>query len=105
MLDTTIELIRLGLKADPTVTKQERARRLASLFEPATHKPSPITPTELRLVRRVEVARRMSRSLRFVDKLAASGILRKRTLPGRARASGFLASDVDALIQGGGLNQ
>jgi hypothetical protein len=32
----------------------------------------------------------------------ASGILAKRKLPRRVRASGFLASDVDALIQGGG---
>lgn len=53
---------------------------------------------EPRLVRRAEVARRLSRSLRFVDKLAASGVLAKRKLPGRVRALGFLASDVDALI-------
>jgi hypothetical protein len=33
-----------------------------------------------------------------VDKLAASGVLAKRKLPGRLRASGFLASDVDGLI-------
>jgi hypothetical protein len=98
MLNTTLEILRSGLKSDPTLTPHERARLLAALREPAVQKPAPVTFTEPHLVRRAEVARRMSRSLRFVDKLAASGILAKRRLPGRVRASGFLASDVDALI-------
>jgi predicted DNA-binding transcriptional regulator AlpA len=105
MLQTTIEILRSGLKSDPTLTPQERTRLLATLREPAAQKPAPVAHTELRLVRRAEVARRLSRSLRFVDKLAASGVLPKRKLPGRVRASGFLASDVDALIQGGGNNE
>jgi hypothetical protein len=98
MLNTTIEILRSGLKADPTLTPQDRTRLLAALREPAAQKSEPVTSAEPRLVRRAEVARRMSRSLRFVDKLAASGILAKRKLPGRVRASGFLASDVDKLI-------
>lgn len=52
-------------------------------------------------MRRAEAAQRLSCSLRSLDRLAASGALRKRTLPGRERASGFLASDVEALILGG----
>jgi len=103
MLNTTLEIVRSGLKADPTLTPQDRTRLLAALREPAVQKPAPITSTEPRLIRRAEVARKLSRSLRFVDKLAASGVLAKRKLPGRMRASGFLASDVDALIQGGGV--
>jgi hypothetical protein len=102
MLNTTLEIVRSGLKADPTLTPQERARLLAALREPAAQKSASVTSTEPRLIRRAETARRMSRSLRFVDKLAAAGILAKRKLPGRVRASGFLASEVDALIQGGG---
>jgi hypothetical protein len=102
MLNTTLEIVRSGLKADPTLTPQERTRLLAALREPAAQKSAPVTSTEPRLIRRAETARRLSRSLRFVDKLAAAGILAKRKLPGRVRASGFLASDVDALIQGGG---
>jgi hypothetical protein len=103
MLNTTIEILRSGLKADPTLTPHERARLLAALRQPETPKLPPEYSTEPRLIRRAETARRLSRSLRFVDKLAASGVLAKRKLPGRVRASGFLASDVDALIQGGGV--
>jgi hypothetical protein len=98
MLSTTLEICRSGLKSDPTLTPHERTRLLAALRQPATQKSAPVISAEPRLVRRAEVARRMSRSLRFVDKLAASGILTKRKLPGRLRASGFLASDVDKLI-------
>jgi hypothetical protein len=103
MLQTTLEIVRSGLKSDPTLTAQERARLLATMRESVAQKSAPVTPTEPRLIRRAEVARKLSRSLRFVDKLAASGILAKRKLPGRVRAAGFLASDVDALIQGGGV--
>jgi len=103
MLGTTIEIIRSGLKSDPTLTPHERARLLAALRQPAAQKSGRETSSDPRLVRRAEVARRLSRSLRFVDKLASAGILAKHKLPGRLRASGFLASDVDALIIGGDL--
>jgi hypothetical protein len=98
MLNTTLEIVRSGLKADPTLTPQERARLLAAMREPTVQKSEPVISAEPRLVRRAEVARRLSCSLRTVDKLAASGVLAKRKLPGRLRASGFLASDVDGLI-------
>jgi predicted DNA-binding transcriptional regulator AlpA len=98
MLSTTLEIVRSGLKGDPTLTPQDRARLIAALREPTAQKSAPIIFTEPRLVRRAEVARRLSCSLRTVDKLAASGVLAKRKLPGRLRASGFLASDVDSLI-------
>lgn len=104
MLNTTLEIVRSGLKSDPTLTPQDRARLLAALRQPAAQKAAPEPSVEPRLVRRAEVARRLSRSLRFVDKLAASGALAKRKLPGRVRASGFLASDVDALILAEGQN-
>lgn len=98
MLSTTLEIIRSGLKADPTLTPQDRVRLLSTLRTPAAQKPAPETFAEPRLVRRADVARRLSCSLRTVDKLAASGVLAKRKLPGRLRASGFLASDVNSLI-------
>lgn len=98
MLHTTLEIVRSGLKADPTLTPQDRLRLIAALREPTAQKSVPVIPTEFRLIRRAEVARRLSCCLRTVDKLAASGILVKRNLPGRVRASGFLASDVDRLI-------
>ncbi len=54
------------------------------------YQPSPIT---------------VSCSMRTIDKLAATGILQRRKLPGPLRASGFLASDIDALILAGGASQ
>src|ERR1700691_1120527 len=98
MLNTTLEIVRSGLKADPTITPQDRQRLLAILRAPAAQIFVPVISTEFRLIRRAETARRLSCSLRTVDKLAASGVLIKRKLPGRVRASGFLASDVDRLI-------
>jgi len=98
MLPTTIEIVRSGLKSDPTISPQERARLLAAMREPAAQKSELVISAEPRLVRRAEVARRLPCSLRTVDKLATSGILAKRKLPGRLRASGFLGSDVDGLI-------
>ena len=49
----------------------------------------------------MEVARRLGRSPRAVDRLAAEGALRKVLLPGRTRAAGFRESDVAALIAWG----
>ena len=99
MLATTIEIIRSGLKADPSLTPAVRARLLALLRNgPEAPKPETTTERAARIIRRAEVARRLSCSLRTVDGLAASGVLKKRTFPGRVRASGFLESDIAALI-------
>lgn len=102
MLTPTLEIIRSGLKSDPSLTPSDRARLLA-LLRNATSETKPVTTTEsvARIIRRAEVAARMSCSLRLVDRLAATGVLLKRRLPGRVRASGFLESDVSALIAGG----
>lgn len=101
MLTTTIEIIRSGLKSDPSLNPADRARILATIRN-SMNAPKVDTAinSEPRLIRRVEVARRLSCSLRTVDKLAVNGVLAKRKLPGRVRASGFLASDVDALVSG-----
>jgi hypothetical protein len=53
---------------------------------------------ESRVLTRIDVARRFNRSLRFVDKLAVEGILRRVKMPGRQRACGFLAEEVDRLM-------
>jgi hypothetical protein len=99
MLPTTYDALKSILRADPSITPSDRNQYLAQLRTGATPA-DPVSPHEPRLLRRAEVADRLSRSLRTVDKLAASGLLRKRKLPGRVRASGFLESDVTALIAG-----
>ena len=101
MLDTTVDAVKAILRSDPTVGPGDRSHLLMLLRKGAdSAKPHPATPTEPRLLRRAEAAQRLSVSLRTVDKLGASGALKKRKLPGRTRAAGFLESDVTALVAG-----
>ena len=101
MLRTTYDAINAVLRADPSVPVPERNRHLALLRSGAEpRKPETSAEPVARIIRRAETAERLSCSLRTVDKLAATGVLKKRKLPGRVRASGFLESDVTALIAG-----
>jgi predicted DNA-binding transcriptional regulator AlpA len=98
MLPTTLKICRTAFEADQTLSPADRSRLVALLRNGATARHVEPTNRVERLIRRREVAERISCSLRTVDKLAATGILAKRKLPGRTRASGFLESDVVALI-------
>ena len=99
MLDSTVQVIKASLKADPSIQVAERSRLLAMLRTGG--QPDESHTSNPRLIRRAEVARRIGVSLRTVDNLARQGILRKRVLPGRQRSSGFLSCDVDTLLLGG----
>jgi hypothetical protein len=95
MLQTTVEIIRSGLKGDPSLTPTDRARLIALLRNgQAAPKVEPTAERVPRILRRAEVARRLSCSLRTVDKLP----IKKIKLPGRQRAAGFLESDVNTLL-------
>jgi hypothetical protein len=99
MLQSTIEVLRSVLKSDPTVSPAERTMLLAQLRHGGkSAQAEPVVKSEARLVRRAEAARRLACSMRTIDKLAATGALQRRKLPGRCRASGFLLSDVDTLV-------
>ena len=103
MLPTTLQAVRSILTADPSVNPAER-NRLVSLLRHrplAGEKSATIAAHAVaRIIRRQEVAQRLSVSLRTVDNLAKSGMLCERTFPGRKRASGFLESDVVELLTG-----
>jgi len=100
MLTTTLEAGSALLKTDPTLAPNDRRRLLSMWREDASgDKRSSVEPTENSIIRRAEFARRISRSVRFVDRLAADGVIRKVVLPGRVRAAGFRESDVAALIE------
>jgi len=102
MLATTLQILKSGLQADPTLSPGDRARLLAALRNDATPqlKPQPPPPDNTpRLLRRAEVARRLSCSLRSVDKLP----IKKFKLPGRQRAAGFIEADINALLAGKGI--
>ncbi len=104
MLTTTFDAIRSVLKADPSINPPRRNQLLALLRDRGA-KPaeavSGVADASLRLLRTAEVARRLGYSTRTVHNLAKTGVIKKFRLPGRKRASGFLESDVVALLQGG----
>ncbi len=101
MLDSTIELIRAGLKTDPTLSSEERAKLLGVLRNHDKQTQSPqtavrdVTP---KIIRRKQAAERLNSSLRFVDQLARQGILKKCVLPGWSRAVGILESSLSAVL-------
>jgi hypothetical protein len=99
MLTTTIDIIRSALRADQTVEVAERDRIVKFLRKP--EKSELAQPSPPKILHRHEVAQRLGRSLRFVDRLARNGLLRKVTIPGRKRAIGFRSGELDALIVGG----
>ncbi len=99
MLTTTVEVMKASLKADQTVDPATRIRIINAVQAAAKSESNPEEHAH-RLLRRGEVARRLSVSLRTIDKLHTQGILKKVSLPGRGRAAGFRLSDVEALIGG-----
>ena len=106
MLPTTLQAVRSILTADPSLNPAERNRLVSLLRQgplPDVKNATPAAPAVARMLRRGEVAQRLSVSVRTVDALAKSGTLRKRTFPGRKRASGFLESDVIDLLTGRGV--
>jgi hypothetical protein len=105
MLTTTADAMKALLKADPSLTPTDRARIIGAMRnQDREEQPVKVaaTPKESRVLPRAEVARRFNRTMRFVDKLAVEGILRRVKMPGRQRGCGFLADEVERLIAGEG---
>jgi len=102
MLPTTIEAITAILKADATVTPNERVTMIALLKEHGRtgQTGNTVALLERRILRRVDVARILACSTRAVDYMASQGILRKVVLPGRKRSRGFVSVEVDRLLDG-----
>lgn len=107
MFKTTIEAVNAVLKADPGITPADRARLLALLRNHGKDAAPPRVPTvtENCILPRAAVAMRFGRSKRFIDKLASAGILRRVKMPGRQRACGFLAIEVERLMTGEGVTK
>lgn len=100
MLPTTLDMIRAALKCDPSLSPAERAEIIDRIKgRKAKPEKSVATPTEDRIVRRKEAAKRLGVSLRTLDLIAESGHLKRKKLPGRTRSVGFLESDLLALMR------
>jgi hypothetical protein len=102
LLPTTLDVIRAALKSDPNPSPADRARLLALIRAGGAPqpKPAPMVATGPRILARREVASRLSKTLRFVDRLAQQGVLKKVRVRGRARSIGFLEADINNLIAG-----
>lgn len=106
MLPTTADAWKAILKADPTVTPDIRAELLALVRNHGRDKKTDkAREPENRIVNRREARDRFfpGKSLRYLDKLAAQGVLRRIVLPGRTRAAGFNVAEIERLITGGAL--
>ena len=101
MLPTTKDAIRAMLKADASLTPENRLEILSAMDAAGRGPSSSRTEVkgDTKVVRRKEVAQMFGRSVRFVDMLAQSNELRRVKLPGRKRACGFRLADVIALIK------
>ncbi|MDD5705845.1 MAG: hypothetical protein PHR35_07960 [Kiritimatiellae bacterium] len=102
MLPTTVEAVKALLKADPVLTPLDRQRIVTAIRNHGKDAAPPqrACVVEKRILSRRDVARRFSRSVRFVDDLGKAGILRRVKLPGRRRACGFLAEEVERVMGG-----
>ncbi len=98
MLATTFDIFKSALRSDPTVTPQER-RELLSLVRCGLNapksQPKPATP---RVLTPKATAEMLSRSTRYVHRLAAEGVLQRVRLPNRTRGIGFLQHEVERLL-------
>jgi predicted DNA-binding transcriptional regulator AlpA len=99
MIGATVDAIKSVLRTDPTIDPGTRGQIIQAL-QAAGDSKTKVLSEGPRLIRRGEVAKRLSLSLRSIDKLHSQGILHKVKLPGRGRAAGFRLSDVEALIGG-----
>ena len=104
MLPTTIDAVKALLKADPSLTPTDRCVIVGTIRNHGrSAEATPSTTRQgVRILTRAEVAKRFDRSLRFVDKLATEGVLRRVTLPGRVRACGYREADIERLLSAEG---
>ena len=98
MLHTTQQAIGAMLKADPSITANDRADILAAIKNYGKTAARTAAPGN-RVLKRREVAERLGVCPRTVDGLSRSGALRRVVLPGRQRGAGYVEADVARLIE------
>lgn len=96
MLPSTKSALTAILRTDPSITPEARASIMAAFSGKPDHAARPAAAC---LLRRGEVAKRFSVTVRAVDLWARAKLITKVTLPGHSRASGFRESDIVALIE------
>jgi hypothetical protein len=100
MLNTTQDAIKSMLKADPSLTPDDRTAILRAIRSHGkTTEPTPAAGGP-QLVNRTQAAAMLGRSTRLIDMLARNGRLQRVKLTGATRGAGFRRADVCALIEG-----
>jgi len=97
----TYQMIERAVSSDKSMRPGEQ-RRILGLIRSCDQQRQAPPPQAPEILRRTEVAKRFKVSVRCVDKWAKEGLLRKIRLPGRQRAMGFHAEEVDRLVRGEG---
>ena len=97
MNDAKMAIARMAIEQLSRKERQTLVRDLG-ILAPETAKPVAL---DVRLLRRQEVARRLSVSPRTVDNWSREGLLSKKKMPGRKRSCGFSSLDVEKLIISG----
>lgn len=95
MQNATMDTVLAVLKSDRTIKDTDRMR-LATLLRGGISD----EPKTDRLLRRVEAARLLGRSVKGVDRLVERGVLHRVTFPGYSRSAGFRMSDIASVIAG-----
>jgi hypothetical protein len=100
MLDSTIELIRAGLKTDVTLNAADRIRLVALLRNGGAQSQSlPPAKDTPRIYSREQAAQLLGdRTPRYVDQLCKRGLLKKFTPPGNRRSIGIHSESLLAFI-------
>ena len=98
-LPTTIAGVAAMLKADTEIDEGTVAEIVELLHGGPAEPPRPESEEELLPV--PEVARRLHKTPKTVHLYCKQGLLKKATFGNQSRASGILASSVDALLKGG----
>lgn len=96
MTEQTKKIIAAILKTDETISPSERAAIVLWITAESGPKPDCI-------LRRQAVAVRLGVKVKTVDQLARRGILKKVMWPGAMRSAGFRESEVQKLIEEGGV--
>lgn len=98
MKTTTLELIRSVLKADETVSQDERARIIRAMTTP----PGSIPPPPAKIIPFKTAADRLGVKPRTIYHYCRAGILKAAKIAGKERANGVTEESLEMAIKGGG---
>jgi len=96
---TTLEIIRIVLKTDETITTEERARIIRFLTTPLGA-PAVAPKPPARIVSFKEAADRLACKRGTIYRYCKEGILKKAALAGKLRANGVTESSLILAIEG-----